>query len=58
MNDDGIHHDGPLGAAIRAILTEAREHGADSPVDYGDAEQLARAVLNALGIDAEVPVHA
>jgi len=34
--------------ATNAILNHARNHGADSPVDYGDAEQLAKAVIAAL----------
>lgn len=33
---------------IEVVLCEAREKGADSPVDYGDAEQIVRAVLAAL----------
>lgn len=31
---------------IQRILVEARENGAGSPVDYGDAEQIAKAVLD------------
>lgn len=27
------------------ILKEARENGADCPVDYGDAEQIAKAII-------------
>jgi hypothetical protein len=32
----------------RIVVKEARENGADSPVDYGDAEQIVRALLSAL----------
>jgi len=34
--------------AIAAVLNAARFEGADSPVDYGDAEQIADAVIAAL----------
>lgn len=33
--------------ATRRVLIEARENGSDSPVDYGDAEQLAKAAIRA-----------
>lgn len=33
-----------------AIQKEAQENGADSPVDRGDAERLARAVLDTMGM--------
>lgn len=32
----------------QVVLTEARENGADSPVDYGDAEQIVKAVLRSM----------
>ncbi len=31
-----------------AVLREARKNGAQSPVDYGDAEQIARAAIDAV----------
>lgn len=37
----------------QAILREAREFGADSPVDRGDAEQLARAAIALLPLTSE-----
>ena len=32
-------------ALVQVVLSEAREKGADSPVDYADAEQIVRALL-------------
>jgi len=37
-----------LEIAVQAALHEAREEGADSSVDYGDAEQIAIAVIKAI----------
>jgi hypothetical protein len=43
-----------LESLTMAIARESREEGADSPVDYGDAEKIARAILER---DDRICVH-
>lgn len=40
--------EGEVERLTQVILNEARDKGADSPVDHGDAEQIARAAITAL----------